>query len=154
MISLQYLYEYHVNFSDILHVMRVRLRNIPTITGMVIKRARVALRRVNTNARIPGYEEVPLIAGRVPVDFSHRTGFDRHYRCGELAGYGEDCRVDNFDTPADCLVGRWGFGEVVGVGVLNRHNSCGARDVLCRDIGWGFGAREDEEFAGRDILPC
>lgn len=88
------------------------------------------------------------------MNFPNCSRFYRYDGCGELRSNGESCRIDDLYTSAVDRESRGLFGEVVGVGVMEGDETSGAGNVLLGNVGGGFGAGEDEEFAGWDVVPC
>ena len=124
MVSLQNLDENHIRVPCVLHVVRHRLRDVPTITRMIIKRTCISLRSIDPDPRLASDEEIPLGTRCMPVDFSQRTGLDCDDCCREGACDGEDGGINDFDASAGCYVVRIFFGEMEGVGLFEWNNTC------------------------------
>lgn len=86
--------------------MTVRLGKVSDIARVEVKCSRGIRRLEQRCPPLAADEEAPFVTGRVPVDFTHRTGFHGDYGCSEVVCYREGLRVNDLDAAAGNVV-RW-----------------------------------------------
>lgn len=89
----------------------------------------------------------------MPVDLSNCARLDCDDGRAEHARGREHRRINDLDTSAFFLDRVRGFRGVVRIGFSYRKHAAWSHDGLFGNIGGGFGAGENKEFAGRDVFP-
>ena len=135
----------HVHVPRVLDVVAVREGDISHVTFCEIERPRGRGGGEDADAGLAGDEEVPLVAGGVPVDLAHGARLDRDKGGTEVVRDGESGRVDDFDRAARDHV-RLLLREMIGVRYVPGDTTVRAGDVLSGEVARGRGTGEDVQL--------